>query len=107
MVGIYKRVVSTKCSRCDNERVGKHRYCKKCQSEYMRQWRKLNPLTEEQKLKDRARSYAGVYKRRGKLIPQLCACGNNAEMHHEDYTKPLDVLWICRPCHLKLHGVIS
>jgi hypothetical protein len=51
-----------------------------------------------------ARSYARVYQRRGKLVPMPCACGStDAQMHHPDYRKPLEVVWICRPCHLALH----
>jgi hypothetical protein len=35
-------------------------------------------------------------------------CGDeNSQMHHEDYDKPLEVIWVCRPCHLKLHNEIS
>ena len=36
---------------------------------------------------------------------QICIdCGCNAtEYHHEDYTKPLEVLALCRPCHRKRH----
>lgn len=71
----------------------------------MRLWRNNNPLTIEQKIKDNCRSYAGVYLRRGKLIKQLCIkCGSNkVEMHHEDYAKPLNIVWLCRKCHLLLH----
>lgn len=31
-------------------------------------------------------------------------CGNdNAEAHHEDYSKQLDVLWLCHKCHMRHH----
>jgi hypothetical protein len=71
----------------------------------MREWRKHNPLTPEQSYKDRARSYANTYQRRGKLIRQPCEkCGSlQSEKHHPDYTQPLNVEWLCRPCHLQLH----
>lgn len=31
-------------------------------------------------------------------------CGaEHADRHHPDYSKPLDVRWLCRSCHIKLH----
>ena len=44
----------------------------------------------------------------GKLIkPERCEyCNRKAqriEGHHEDYSKPLDVIWLCRSCHGKIH----
>jgi hypothetical protein len=46
--------------------------------------------------------------RSGKLIrPSNCqSCGASVRVfaHHNDYSKPFDVLWLCRPCHRKLHG---
>jgi ribosomal protein S27AE len=31
-------------------------------------------------------------------------CGEKiAEKHHHDYSKPLDVTWLCRKCHMQEH----
>ena len=46
--------------------------------------------------------------RDGRLIKQQCeTCGEKAEAHHDDYSKPLDVRWLCRKHHLEHHGKIS
>lgn len=49
---------------------------------------------------------AKVYLKRGKIAKQPCVrCGSSeSQMHHEDYSKPLEVTWLCRPCHLQVHG---
>ncbi len=39
--------------------------------------------------------------------PTICTDCNETKplfAHHEDYSKPLDVIWLCRPCHRKRHG---
>lgn len=53
----------------------------------------------------------GVYnavaaaKRKGTLLKQDCsACGAKAEAHHNDYSKPLEVVWLCRRHHQLVHG---
>lgn len=48
----------------------------------------------------------------GKLVRSLTCeeCGLPAETqgHHEDYSKYLDVNWLCVPCHIELHrGVLD
>lgn len=31
-------------------------------------------------------------------------CGDQKSVaHHEDYDKPLDVMWLCQPCHKQRH----
>ena len=44
----------------------------------------------------------------GKIVKSLCVrCGNkNSVAHHEDYDKPLDVIWLCQPCHKQRHKEI-
>ena len=44
--------------------------------------------------------------RRGDITPQPCEkCGvAKAEAHHDDYTKPLDVRWLCRRHHREHHA---
>ncbi len=91
---------------CENDRHGQ-RYCKACHAAYMREHRAAYAeLSDEAKKKNSARAYANTYLRRGKLKPEPCfVCSDPvAEMHHEDYEKPLDVLWLCRPCHLSCHN---
>ncbi len=43
--------------------------------------------------------------RNGVLIRQpCCRCGETKSVaHHEDYDKPLDVMWLCQPCHKQRH----
>ncbi len=41
----------------------------------------------------------------GKLVRQPCEkCGRKAQAHHEDYSKPLDVMWLCFTHHREQHG---
>ena len=41
----------------------------------------------------------------GALVRQPCKqCGTEpSEAHHDDYARPLDVRWLCRRCHKRLH----
>lgn len=96
------------CPKCGALRLSGFK-CLACHRAYMREWRKTHPLTPAQRMKDTARSYAGVYKRRGILQEQGCSICHapDAEMHHEDYSKPLDVTWLCRDCHQMTHENVA
>lgn len=45
--------------------------------------------------------------RDGKLLKMDCAfCGSsNTVAHHHDYARPLDVTWLCTPCHVRFHAL--
>ena len=35
----------------------------------------------------------------------FCGSQTKLQAHHQDYSRPLDVFWLCPPCHGKLHTV--
>ncbi len=64
-------------------------------------WREENPLAY------RAQTAVGNALRDGKLKRQPCSiCGveKHVHGHHKDYTKPLDVIWLCAKCHHRVHA---
>jgi hypothetical protein len=95
-------IVSVKRCKCGLEARKGQRHCLACHAAYMRRWRKIHPLTAEQKRRDNCRSYLNVYVRRGKIQRKRCeVCGRKAvEALHLNYAKPLEVKWLCRPHHL-------
>ena len=57
--------------------------------------------------KYKARTAVGNAIRDGRLIRQPCQeCGaaENVHAHHHDYSKPLDVTWLCSDCHWQEHA---
>lgn len=102
----YINIMESKLCKCGNERARNHRYCKPCKAKYMREWRPNHTLSVKQRKMMNARSYLHVYVKRGKVNKTPCeVCGKNeVEGHHQDYNKPLEVRWLCKFHHLRLHG---
>ena len=106
-----------KCKACTkndvstNYRENVEHYVQYEQKRSKTQKRKLSALDYQRK---RRQNHPDKYKARlaisnairdGKLKPQLCEiCGETAEAHHDDYSKPFDVRWLCFKHHLEVHG---
>lgn len=68
-------------------------------TEYTKFWR------SQDKRRAKAHSAVAWAIKKGTLIRLPCVqCGNPKSLaHHEDYDKPLDVVWLCAPCHVQHH----
>lgn len=98
----------TTCSKCGNEKEEtrkKQRYCRACHAAHMRATRpKISEMSPEARTKKKARVSAAMALARGQIERQPCeVCGEKAEKHHPDYTKPKEVVWLCRKHHMELH----
>ena len=40
-------------------------------------------------------------------ICEICKKNDATERHHKDYSKPLEVKLLCKPCHTKIHTKIT
>jgi len=69
---------------------------------WQRGWRERSPE------KQAAHSAVGQAIKTGKLVrPSVCeGCGEDAfcEAHHSDYSRKLDVEWLCKTCHVLEDG---
>lgn len=61
--------------------------------------------TREHPERRSARNKARRALQTGKMKKTPCeSCGNEkTEMHHPDYSRPLDVMWLCKLCHEQWH----
>jgi len=61
-------------------------------------------------IKRAAHLILGYEVKKGNITLTPCKkCFNTDDLnaHHEDYTKPLDIVWLCKTCHGKRHREIN
>jgi len=73
---------------------GKYQYpetLRKC----VKKWRLAYPERHQAHLAVKRAKYSGI------LVPGVCSvCSSlKVEAHHEDYSKPLEVIWLCKKHH--------
>ena len=110
-----------KCKECTKRDVRLHRRTNGERArEYDRKRNKIRAKTKAKREYQSAYGRANRIKRRaqgrvrraiadGRIARQPCeVCGNtNSEAHHDDYSRPLDVRWLCRAHHAELHMVLD
>jgi protein-arginine kinase activator protein McsA len=119
--------VTRACRRCGEDKPleaftrdkrGKHgrrSICRTCDSKRAAEWQAANrdrhnattaAYVQRNREKDAAKSAVWQAKRRGQLEQQPCeVCGSeDSQAHHDDYTRRLDVRWLC-PTHHALADI--
>jgi hypothetical protein len=85
-------------------KIYRYKYPQLGKYEYAKNYRK----DPEQELRYRARQDARNAVASGKLIKGECEygseCRGRIEGHHDDYSKPLVVRWLCNKHHRQEHG---
>ncbi len=96
------------CKKCEYIKCRRHRKTRRVWNKNnkasvnkaVREYNKRNPD------KQKARSIFTKAVKSGKIERQPCReCGKDkSHGHHEDYNKPLEVIWLCHQHHKDIHG---
>ncbi len=115
------------CTRCLQELPAEAFYkspakvCKECHKAQMKEhyqtpgyraknagYQRARLDVPENLVKHKARQAVRGAVKRGEIIKErhcaLCNSGQDIESHHRDYSKKLEVIWLCRNCHAIHHA---
>lgn len=96
------------CKTCRN-REQNRRYRKRVGREILREraresYAKHRPIKVRDPIQRYAQRAVQLAIARGDLNREDCeVCGERAQAHHEDYSRPLDVRWLCQIHHSARH----
>lgn len=85
---LHSKYMKTKKGRISRDKAAKKSYLKHKEKSYARYL--LNATLKKGKIKRPTKCSA-------------CKQKKKLDAHHEDYTKPLEVIWMCRLCHIRHH----
>lgn len=99
------------------KRTGRASHCRKCRNQQKKEYYQNNKEQLDKKTKERRQANPEVVNaqnrlkyavRMGYLVrPNKCEkCGieTKVDAHHEDYSKALEIMWLCRRCHMNIGG---
>lgn len=99
-------------ARANDKKSGHASRCKSCKlalyhsgySRYPLHRNKPKPPDKRPAFKNHAKNLFQSAVRYGKIKRESCeVCGEMAQGHHEDYSKPYDVIWLCYKHHMERH----
>ena len=92
------------CRECNRKRAEKYRSTEEGRANINKA---VSKSIKKHRARQTARARVCYHVKKGNLIkPVVCSiCGNEERIyaHHEDYSKPLEVMWVCMDCHRGLH----
>lgn len=117
------------CKRCDaplNSESNNLKFCEKCRkekrAEYYKNWYNKNgrkrtntyshrvlewKLNNPEKVEAHKKVASALKSKILKNPGECSSCRlktSYLDAHHEDYSKPLEVVWLCPTCHRKIHS---
>lgn len=87
-------------------------YCKECTKEVQKRWRQEHPESmrrywqrQNLSLEHKVRIDLYLFMRRNKIKKGACVVckSSKVQAHHEDYSKPYEIVWLCRKHHEDVH----
>ena len=122
-IGSGRSLTCPKCGKFKEKQ--NNSMCRACKTESSKEWyRKKFKSSEaiQEKREIRRLKYAATDFRKKQLLAQnivkrcidngwlfrkpceICGKTENIDAHHDDYSKPLEVKWLCRLCHREHHA---
>lgn len=94
-------VINYLCKGCNTERLQRYRAT---EAGMLATRKAVAKSMKVNRIKQNARVLLNYHLKMGHVQKEECKCGSQkVEAHHNDYSKPLEVVWLCRKCHADLH----
>lgn len=90
-----RKEASVKSSKSDAGKECRKRYVKRVRTETPEKYKARNAVSN---------AIRDGKMQKGKEC-YFCYAETNLQAHHQDYSRPLDVFWLCPACHGKLHAI--